>query len=223
MISPPSWFVAPLAALILTACPSNPPTKGKIDGGSYASPHGNYTMQIPLGPGLGRRITDDAREVQGKEGYVSILNDFGEVRSVEYVEIPAAETQRFAGDNLPYSLQSGYREGFVASKLEQFPGTRSLHDEPLENADGRAHFGIVFIPGGSPLVRANALGLPSNEHLDTLRSYLVFARDGFLYILGCTFSADGIEPDLTLTPERIDAYKRSLDAMRAGMSFPPPR
>ena len=220
MTAPIQASVAALAVLLLTSCPSNPPTKGKLDGDVYASPHGNFTMAIPLGPGLGRVVRDDASDLRGKEGFVSIHNDFGDVRSVEYAEIPATETDRFEGGDVQGSLRWGYHEIVVASRLKDFPGTRSLHDEGLECEDGPAHFGIVFIPGGSALVRANAIGLPSSKHCDTLRGFLVFTRDGFFYVLGCTFSHDGIEPDIALTPKGIDAYKRALVAMRAGMRFP---
>lgn len=218
-----SWFAAPLAALLFAACQTNPPTKGKLEGDTYSSPHGNFTMPIPLGGGLGRRVTDDARDLQGKEGFVSILNDFGEVRSVEYAELPAAERERYAHGEQPRLLEWIYREGVVGLRAQKFPGMRSLHDEPLESAEGPAHFGIAFIPGGSALVGANALGLPSSEHYDTLRAFLVFTRDGFAYTLGCTYNADAMKPDLALTPERIERYKSSLVAMRSSMRFPAPR
>src|SRR5690349_11215810 len=214
---------APLALLMLAACPSNPPTKGKFDGEVYASPHGNYSIPMPFGSGLGRVVRDDARDLQGKEGVVSIFNDMGDLRTVEYTEIPETERDRFEGGDVQGSLRWGYREGVVTSRLKDFPGTRSLHDEALELEDGPAHFGIAFIPGGSVLVPANAIGLPSSKHCDTLRGFLVFTRDGFFYVLGCTYSDDGIKPDLALTPAHIDAYKRSLVALRASMRFPPPR
>jgi len=217
-----SWSAVPVAALLLAACQTNPPTKGKVEGGIYSSPDGNYTMPIPLGGEFGRRIMDDARDLQGKEGFVSILNDFGEVRSVEYTELPAAERERFAGGELPGLLEWFYRDGVVGLKSQKFPGMRSLHDEALESEDGPAHFGIAFVPGGSALVGANVLGLPSNEHKDSLRAFLVFARDGFAYNLGCTYSEDALKPDLALTPARIERYKGSLVAMRSSMRFPPP-
>ena len=74
-------------------------------------------------------------------------------------------------------------------------------------------------PGGSTLVSADAIGLPSSQHHDTVRALLVFARDGFVYTLGSATGQDALEPDLALTPERIEGYEQTLDAMRASMRF----
>jgi hypothetical protein len=54
------------ASLLLAACQSSAPTKGRIDDDTYRSPHGNYTMPIPLDADHGRRIMDDARDLQGR-------------------------------------------------------------------------------------------------------------------------------------------------------------
>lgn len=219
-----SWLVS-VPAVLLASCLSSGsgPTKGKIEEDTYLSPHGNYSMPLPMDSKFGRRIQDDAREVQGKEGYVSISNDFGLLRSVEYAEIPAAARAHFEGAALPESLRVFYRDGVVGMRVQNFPGIRSLCDEALAGAPGPAHFGVVFIPDGSTLVRGNAIGLPTDDRNDTVRAFLVFAQDGYLYTLGCASSQDATEPDLTLTPERLEDYKVALGEMRASMRFAPAR
>lgn len=221
---PHSWLVSvPLFLLASCLSSGSGPSKGKLEKNTYHSPHGNYSMPIPMDSGFGRRIQDDARDVSGKEGYVSISNDFGALCSVEYAQIPAAASAHFEGTALPESLRTFYRDGVVGMRSQSFPGIRSLHDEALAGAPGPAHFGIVFIPDGSTLVRGNMLGLPTDDRNDTVRAFLVFTQDGFLYTLGCASSQDATEPELTLTPERLEGYKHTLGEMRASMRFAPAR
>lgn len=210
-----------LAAALLAGCRSTAPTKGKVAGDVYTSPHGNFSLPLPIDTKFGRRVQDDARDVQGKEGYLSVSDDFGELRSVEYAEIPAAGRASVEGAALPETLRAFYREAMVNLKAQQFPGLRSLHEEPVPDALAPAHFGVIFIPGGSTLVRGNMFGLPSGDRNDTVRAYLVFVRDGYIYCLGCATGRDAIDADVTLTPERLDGYKSTLADLRSRMRFPP--
>lgn len=210
--------LACLIVLALSACQSSSPSKGRISDGVYISPHGNFSLPMPLDAGVGCRVQDDARDLQGKEGYLTVSNDFGALRSVQWAALAGKSRGQFES-KLPESLDALYRDGVVGVIAKSFPRTRSLHDEPLMDAPSPAHFGVVFIPKGSTLVKADSMGAPTGERPDTVRAYLVFARDGYAYILGCATSADAMKADTTLTPERLDGYKRILGEMRSSMRF----
>jgi hypothetical protein len=211
--------LACLIVLVLSACQSSRPSKGKLSGDVYTSPHGNFSMPIPLESGLGRRIEDDATDPPGEEGHLSVSNDYGTLRTIQWVALPDAA--RAALEAAPLDrLRDLYRDGVVGLIANKIPGTRSLHDESMPDASAPAHFGVVFIPNGSTLVKGNVLGLSTGERLDTVRAYMAFAQDGYAYILGCATNADAMQADTTMTPERLDKYKLTLGKMRSSMRFP---
>jgi hypothetical protein len=210
--------LACLTLLVLSGCQSSQSSKGKLSGDVYTSPHGNFSMSIPLDSSLGRRIQDDARALPDKEGFLTVHNDSGVLRSVQWAALSAGTLAEFNAD-LPGTLRAFYPECVVALIDSKCPGTRSLRDEPLPDAPIPAHFGVVSIPKGSTLMKADSPGTTA-EPLDTVRAYLVFVREGYAYILGCATSADAMNADVTLTPARIDEYKRILGELRSSMRFP---
>ncbi len=159
--------------------------QGRMEEGAYISPLGNLEMPVDSASSPGAWIVDDFETYQGHAaGMVSFSAIFGLDTRVDYfvfdtepefMSAPTSEQQQ--------SLADGLHRTAFASISAQFPGTEVL-DEWTGHLGGiPAAYFVLRIPGGSTLVRANALGIPSGERLDDVRAHVAVHAEGGVYTL----------------------------------------
>lgn len=154
-----------LATTIGDAAPRQKPRELKI-GETFESPLGNFALPIaPLGFGARAQHEGDATS-----GAISIHNDFGALRRLNYVRLTAPS---------PADLPSEERERYYREVLDDFLAAnrgRLLHSEPIAIDGADMLYAFAFLPESSPLVDTR-----TSKHMDANRGLLIFTRDSFLY------------------------------------------
>lgn len=140
-------------------------TGGHVTSGLYISPHDNFTVALPkMGPGA--RVQEKSFETSG---FVSFHDDFGTLQRIDYSRLPVNATVVYR--DLIHNV-------VLPDMQSRFPGSKLLHEEPL-NTDGQEeYFFVLKIPEGSPLV-----DLKTGKGMDSTRGYLYFISGGYIYSL----------------------------------------
>lgn len=169
-----SRLVASLAAVVLAACVSGGrPSVGR--GGQYVSPLGNFELDVPRYM-FQTYIEEDFGE---SAGIVSFSGDMGSLLRIQSERIPLDAAPAFELDD---TRDVAYREYLrlviVPGLAGQFPQTTVLHEEFVQDELGRAYFGVVRVPEGSPL-----RDLKADRQLDSTLLMLIFHRGDYIYVI----------------------------------------
>ena len=214
-----------LGLLFATVGCATGPKVGHVSGDVYTSPLDNFSVPIPLPAGYGRTIQDDVKydEAFGDEGYVSFFNDFGRLWRIDYTELKEhSDSVRETPEQVEGLLRKAFHEGILANIRTLRPESTSWATGFVGSGYPRAYFGVISIPQGSTLVKANMLGLSTGERLDTERAYLLFLHEGFFYGLSTADAEWGNAPteqDGRPSPERIAKWQRELEGFRARIQY----
>lgn len=188
-------------------------TRGRVSGGTYTSPLGNFTVPVPQG--IGTRTQD---QFDGYSGIVSFHDDFGSLKSIFYLRLgeaalkiqndpekQRANLKRFLSD---YAIPELFRPAS--------PRANVLHGEHIKAGDHNAYFAIVDLPEGSTMFDAKA-----KKRHDTKRGVLIFVRGAFIYMLS-TGENPGVF-DLTQPAKPLnkllESEKKRLVSLRSTITF----
>lgn len=164
-----------------------------ISNGKYTSPLGNFSLPIPKSM-LGTKL-DESNDNLG--GYVSFHGYGGGLDAINYQHIPTDFAETFDDPvRRDHAYSSYLHDVLLRDWVRQISANaKILHEEFLDQNDGRELFAVVDVPEGSPLVDGF-----SGKRYDSTRALLIFETAGFMYALhyeirrtlqqGDTFSLD---------------------------------
>jgi hypothetical protein len=198
-----------LLAFIMSGCGMG---GGNIWEGKYSSPLDNFSLTVPSG--IGMKVTDRGDD---NGGMVSFHDDFGNLKAVTYMRLPASVTK---GLNDPAQRDASYRgylhSGILPKMFKRVsPNSKVLHEEFLNDDKDREYLAVVDIPGGSPLVEMN-----SGKRLDSTRALLIFETAGFMYALQDEIRGAFQQNDkFSLDEKRLEAARDSLHHFKKTIEF----
>ena len=182
-----------LPALALAACA----TRGRVEGGRYYSPAGNFDLPYPTGT----RTQEDHTETGG---YVTFLSLFGASSTVTYDLVPPEIAALFLQpDRREETYRSYFREAVMPNIFYRFSPQTSIEHEEFLPADG-ALFAVVRVPEG----HTSHVDPKTMRRLDSIRCLLIFGVGDSIYMLA----------EESKWPS--DVLER-LREMRASMAFKP--
>lgn len=190
---------------------------GKIADGVYFSPLNNFTVPVPNWRGLKIQDHNDS--------------DFAIVSFLDRGDFPAPlwsvvslrltpEQEPILND--PSKRDSTYRSfltGFAMPHLFQnvAPKTTIVHEEFLDQTDGRFYFAVVNIPEGHTALHDGQKG----KQADSVSGLLIFYNKGFMYMvrseMKTVFNAN-LNPS-SLSPKDLESARRALLRIRGTMRF----
>ena len=186
-------------------------TQGKVSGGSYYAPLGNFVLPLDR---ANIRIQDknDARN-----GMVSALDDMGNNEGVTYVAFPedaeaiqsdpARRDSAYRGFVHDYALPSLFRPVSAQSNI--------VHEEFLGSGVDRVFFAIAVIPGASSIVDGR-----TGKRRDSVRALLVFDKNRFMYMLHSEINTVfGPVNAASLASNDLEAARKRMQRMRESIRF----
>jgi hypothetical protein len=165
--------LAPLAA---QAQQAHPGLIGRIDGNTYVSPTGAYTIDIPVNPVLGGNVFDTPFVVTFQDSFST---------HISVASVPQDATERWelstrgTKDYLKYFFNHYAFNDFL----------RTYKNASIESAlylpdllDG-ALVVYVLLPGGSEFANLHPVLVPDAKPAVAKRGNLIFIKNGFVYII----------------------------------------
>lgn len=194
--------------LFLAGCAAN---KGKVSGGSYYAPLGNFVMPLDRG---NIRI-NERNDAQG--GMVSALDDMGNNRGVTYASLPANAEAALSDPARRDSAYRSFVHDFALPSLFRPASAQSkvVHEEFLGSGVDRAFFAVVVIPEAS-----SAMDPKTGKKWDSVRALLVFGKNKFMYMLHSEINTvfDPVN-SAALKDRDLEAGRKMTQSMRASIRF----
>lgn len=197
------------AAVIVLALVLN----GSARAETYTSPLDNFTVPVPKGIGSNVQPENDK-----DGGIVAFHDDFGGYRSIFYIRLsPRSIELQKDPEAHRENLEKFFNEYAMTWLFKPAsPGASVLHSEQTQFGEASAYFAIVNLPEGSTMFDARA-----EKRHDTKRGMLVFARGGFLYMVGSGENPSVLELG---DPERpieklVEAERAKLTSFASTISF----
>ncbi len=202
-------FIFILLPLIVVGCAT---IKGTVSGGKYQSPLNNFAVVLPKFAGL--KIQDQNDNAGGR---VSFHGDFGNLRAITYLRLPANSESTLKDNKKRDAAYSGFLKTYAVPSLfsHASKGTRIAHEEFLGEGENRAYFAVINIPEGSTLV-----DLKKNKRFDSVRGLLVFDKRGFMYMVESQMNSVFSKVDSSsLKPKQLKSSQSTLKRIKDSMIF----
>lgn len=215
-------FLAAVGPL-LSACSS---TNGSVSEGRYTAPHGQFSLPIPRLP-LDAQLEDGAEKDSKtglRAGYVSFHDDLGDVRSIDYEEVPPAQTAAMSDPARAKRVLDGYvHVAYLPGLAARSPGMRVVRDEFVTLSGGSpAWFVVVVIPGGSTLTVSDA-AQPQARRLDATRAFLFLQHQNLFMTLGTGHNLTAVFADnnaqMTEMAPDVEQLRSTLTELYASIRF----
>jgi hypothetical protein len=219
------WLAPAIASMCvsMTACRS---TVGSISDGRYTAPENVLSLPVPkLSMGEETRDGTDKDPKTGlRGGFVTFYDEFGDVRSVEYEDLPPEQAGAMSDPEGARRYLNAYVHDVHLHQLEaRFPGTRTISEEFITLSDGTpAWFAVFFIPGGSTLTVTSA-EYPQGRRLDSTRAYLFLQHKLLFLTLSTASDLTGVLADnnakMTEKPPDLEQMKSVLTGLYESIRF----
>lgn len=219
------WALLLVCTLLLLPAPhvSSGGLAGKFSNDVYTAPLKNFTARYQLtgevsgGPCCQRGVGDSFDKRSGI-GTLSLYNEYGALNGVVYSRIPPGASESLSAQSLGDWLRA-----VPLSMLEE-RGVRPeiLREQAGEFGGRTAWVAVVSIPGGSVISRKNWL-TGEESRLDSVRGFVVFAREDFVYALMTEINVIGWggRPGRSYDPDSWDLFMPELEHFYSGMAFGP--
>jgi len=171
------WYLVAAASLLSVVTVPAETLMGRMDGGAYVSPTGQFRISSPVLPELGGVISDT-------ENVVTFQDKFGTHISIACFPLDATQRWEFETrgrrDYLLYFLTDTVMPNFSA----RFPGASIESARFLPELEGGALIGFSLLPGGSEFEHYNqVLEAPALNPVVAKRGTLLFVRNRHIYAL----------------------------------------
>lgn len=203
-------------AVVLRA-QDGPAVNGQVDGRTYVSPTGAFTVTIPVLPELGGEISDTPNVVTFKDAFNV---------HVSIAVFPQDATQRWemstrgTKDYLTYFFSN-----FILTDFrESFPGVQAESARYVPSIMEGSLIAYLLIPGGSMFMdRVAQLG-PTDRLPVAKRGNLLFVKNGDIFVISTELAERVIEgKTYSKTKEEEDKIlRRRLEDILAKMQFTKP-
>ncbi len=170
------------------------------DGGLYESPAGNFSVPVPADPQKGGRINP-------QEGSVAFSDDFGTLLRIDYTPFPAALGERIQLVGREEFFKSFLTNYVSEAILANFPGSKILWEEYIDDLMHGAYFIAVDMPHGSTISKQTSDG--SEVPMNAYRGLVSFLAVDFVYTVSSQrHFLDGETPGLL--EEEIEDIKNNI-------------
>jgi hypothetical protein len=213
----PLLLVLTTAPLVAQSGYSNPALNGRIEGNTYISPTGTFSVVIPVLPELGGRIVDT-------EAAVTFQDDFNVFATI--AAFPLDTTQRWElatrgkKDYLVYFfgnfVMPDFQRAFAGASVEEAKYAPSIMDGSL--------LAYLLLPGGSMFAHKLAFLPAGPAGAVAKRGNLIVTRDNWIFIISTELAERVVEgASYQKTPaEEDDILRGRLVELLAKMRFTPP-
>ena len=215
----PLLLVAGLVAPAVVWAQAGPPLLGKLEGETYTSATGEFSVPLLVLRELGGTVTDT-------ENVVTFTDSYGTHISIAC--FPQDALQRWELDTRgkrDYLLYF-FTEFVLADFAKRFPGSNIEGARFVPELMDGAIITYALLPGGSHFEPTTGLAAPKPENRITAkRGTLLFVRNGHVYVLSTELSERATKREgYNATPEQENTQLTSrLTELVNRLVFPPPR
>lgn len=208
-----------VAVTPLAAQPAGPDTlAGRIEGKTYVSPTGAFSVTVPVLPELGGRIIDT-------ENVVTFQDDFSVLATIAAFPMDATQRWEFSTRGMRDYLAYFFANGVMPDFQQTFPGARveSAKFAPGIPPDG-ALLVYLLLPGGSMFANKLTFVTPGEQIPDAKRGNLLVVRHGWVFVLSIELAERVLERSTyqKTTAEEDDLLRQRLVELLERMTFTPP-
>ncbi|MEM6754195.1 MAG: tellurite resistance TerB family protein [Cyanobacteria bacterium P01_C01_bin.38] len=141
----------------------------------YDSPHGNFTVPVPVDPHLGGKV-------QSQENTVSFSDDEGTFLRIDYYSLPSKQMEEMEVIGQELYLKSTLVNKYVPEEIvANLPEAQVEYSEYMAKIFEGSYFILLYMPGGSRISKTGNNGTATK--LDAYRGLIAFINGDFLYIV----------------------------------------
>lgn len=195
---------------------------GRVEGKTYVSPTGAFTVPIPVLPELGGRIVDT-------DNVVTFQDNFNVMYTIAAFPMDATQRWEHSTRGLKDYLAYFFANFVMPDFQQSFQGARAESAKFVPSLAGGSLLVYTLLPGGSMFADKLTFVSPDEKLPEAKRGNIVFVHDGWIFVLSMelaeritersSYHKTTAEEDDLLRQRLVELYKK-LEFTKPAVSSP---